>query len=67
MLQSWHGDDQAPTGRTAAVELLFQQSGVQRLPTLVTRADHMRLSVPVFGKLHPLSHDLAHYVIEREL
>jgi hypothetical protein len=49
------------------MEILFRQSGFQRVPTVVTRADHVRLSVPVFGKLHPLPHDLAHYVIEREL
>ncbi|HEV2236768.1 MAG TPA: hypothetical protein VGR57_08935 [Ktedonobacterales bacterium] len=49
------------------MEVLFRQSGFQRTPTVVTRADHVRLSVPVFGKVAPLPHDLSHYVIEREL
>jgi hypothetical protein len=49
------------------MEMLFRQSGVNRDVTLVTRSDGVRLSVPVFGKLDPIPHDLAHFVIEEEL
>jgi hypothetical protein len=35
--------------------------------TIVTRQDSVRLSVPVFGPLEPIPHDLAHYVVEKEL
>jgi hypothetical protein len=43
------------------MEIQFRESGVRRVPTIVSRADHVRLSVPVFGKLEPLPHVLAHY------
>jgi hypothetical protein len=49
------------------MDILFRRSVDGRQTTLVTRRDGVRLSVPVFGKLDPLPHDLAHYVIEQEL
>jgi hypothetical protein len=45
---------------------VWRSAGSQQA-TLATRRDGVRLSVPVFGKLDPLPHDLAHYVVEREL
>src|SRR5260221_5041868 len=48
------------------MERLFRPSGGTRDATLVTRSDGVRLSVPVFGKLDPLPHDLAHVVLEDE-
>jgi hypothetical protein len=47
--------------------MFFWQTGFDRKPTTVIRGDGVRLSVPVFGPLDPLPHDLAHSVIEREL
>jgi hypothetical protein len=49
------------------MDILFRQSGHHREATVVMRHDGVRLSVPVYGKLDPIPHDLAHYVIEREL
>lgn len=49
------------------MDILFRQSGHHREATVVLRHDGVRLSVPVYGKLEPIPHDLAHYVIEREL
>jgi hypothetical protein len=49
------------------MEIVFRQSASGREATLVTRDDGVRLSVPVYGKRDPLPHDLAHYVVEREL
>lgn len=49
------------------MDLLFIQSEHRRVETVVTRQDGVRLSVPVFGPLDPIPHDLAHYVIELEL
>ena len=49
------------------MDILFIQSGYPRVETIVTRQDGVRLSVPVFGPLDPIPHDLAHYVVEREL
>jgi hypothetical protein len=49
------------------MDILFIQSGHRRVETMVTRQDGVRLSVPVFGPLDPIPHDLAHYVIELEL
>jgi hypothetical protein len=34
---------------------------------VASRPDGVRLSIPVFGRLDPIPHDLAHFVIEREL
>jgi hypothetical protein len=49
------------------MDIHFIQSGYRRVGTIVTRQDGVRLSVPVFGPLEPIPHDLAHYVIELEL
>jgi hypothetical protein len=49
------------------MEIAFLTTGHRRAPSLVSRADGVRLSVPVFGPLEPIPHDLAHYVVEREL
>ena len=49
------------------MDILFIQSEHRRVETVVTRQDGVRLSVPVFGPLDPIPHDLAHYVIELEL
>lgn len=49
------------------MDILFIQSGHLRMATVVTRQDKVRISVPVYGPLEPLPHDLAHYVIEQEL
>lgn len=49
------------------MDIEFIQSGHQRAPSVVVRADGVRLSVPVFGPLQPIPHDLAHFVVEREL
>lgn len=49
------------------MEIVFIQSGHRREPSLVMRDDGVGLTVPVFGPLEPIPHDLAHYVIEREL
>ncbi len=49
------------------MDILFIQSEHRRMKTVVTRQDGMRLSIPVFGRLDPIPHDLAHYVIELEL
>ena len=49
------------------MDILFIQSGHRRVETVVTRQDGVRLSVPVFGPLDPIPHDMAHYVIELEL
>jgi hypothetical protein len=49
------------------MDIVFRQSGHRREATVVRRHDGVRLSVPVFGKLEPIPHDLAHYVVEREL
>lgn len=49
------------------MDIIFIRSGHLRAPTNVTRGDGVHLSVPVFGPLEPIPHDLAHYVIENEL
>jgi hypothetical protein len=49
------------------MDILFRKSASGRELSLATRADGVRLSVPVFGKLEPMPHDLAHYTIEREM
>jgi hypothetical protein len=49
------------------MDIWFTRSLDRRDPTLVMREDGVRLSVPVFGRLEPIPHDLAHYVVEHEL
>jgi hypothetical protein len=48
------------------MDICFMRSTDRRDQTIVTRQDGVRLSVPVYGPLEPLPHDLAHYVVERE-
>lgn len=49
------------------MEIVFIRSEHRRVPSVVTRGDGVRLSVPVFGPLEPMPHDLLHVVVEREL
>jgi hypothetical protein len=49
------------------MDILFRKSGFSREPSVASRSDGVRLSIPVFGRLDPIPHDLAHFVIEREL
>ncbi|HEY7349466.1 MAG TPA: hypothetical protein VH599_14215 [Ktedonobacterales bacterium] len=49
------------------MDIRFIQSQHHRIATVVTRKDGVRLSVPVYGPLDPIPHDLAHYVLELEL
>jgi hypothetical protein len=49
------------------MDILFRKSGFSREPSEASRSDGVRLSIPVFGRLDPIPHDLAHFVIEREL
>ena len=49
------------------MDIIFTRSRDRRDQTLATRQDGVRVYVPVFGKLDPIPHDLAHYVVEREL
>jgi hypothetical protein len=49
------------------MDICFIRSTNRQDQTIVTRQDGVRLSVPVFGPLEPIPHDLAHYVVEKEL
>jgi hypothetical protein len=49
------------------MDIVFTRSHDRRDQTAVVRQDGVRLRVPVFGKLDPIPHDLAHYVAECEL
>jgi hypothetical protein len=49
------------------MDIVFTRSHDRRDQTVVVRQDGVRLRVPVFGKLNPIPHDLAHYVAECEL
>lgn len=49
------------------MEIVFVRSEHRRVPSVVTRGDGVRLSVPVFGPLEPMPHDLVHFAVEREL
>jgi hypothetical protein len=49
------------------MDIVFRKSVFSREPSVATRSDGVRLSIPVFGRLDPIPHDLAHFVIEREL
>jgi hypothetical protein len=67
--QRWSA--QVPAGNSVdtelAMDILFRKSGFSREPSVATRSDGVRLSIPVFGRLDPIPHDLAHFVIELEL
>lgn len=49
------------------MEIVFIRSEHRRVPSVVTRGDGVRLSVPVFGPLEPMPHDLVHFAVERVL
>jgi hypothetical protein len=49
------------------MDILFRKSGFSREPSEAIRRDGVHLSIPVFGRLDPIPHDLAHFVIETEL
>ena len=49
------------------MDITFYRSRDRADQTIVTRQDGVRLSVPVYGPLDPIPHDLAHFVVEREL
>ena len=47
------------------MDIRFIRSNNRLDQPIVTRQDGVRLSVPVFGPLEPIPHDLAHYVVEK--
>jgi hypothetical protein len=49
------------------MDICFIRSTNRQDQTIVTRQDGMCLSVPIYGPLEPIPHDLAHFVIEMEL
>ncbi|HZU13261.1 MAG TPA: hypothetical protein VFB58_10520 [Chloroflexota bacterium] len=49
------------------MEILFTRVDHRDVRASVTRSDGVTLSVPVYGHLDPLPHDLAHYVVERHM
>lgn len=46
------------------MDIAFARSRDRRARTVATRADGVRLAVLVFGKLDPIPHDLAHFLVE---
>lgn len=46
------------------MDMAFARSRDRRARTVATRADGVRLAVLVFGKLDPIPHDLAHFLVE---
>jgi hypothetical protein len=49
------------------VTITFTKTGTSTYTTLARRADGVVLEVPSYDRTAPLPHDLAHYVVEREL
>jgi hypothetical protein len=49
------------------MEIKIEKLDARRSQAVVTRADKVTLRVPGFGPSQPLPHDLAHYVVEKEL
>jgi hypothetical protein len=49
------------------MEITFTRSGERTYTTLAHRDDGVLLQVPSYDRKFPLPHDLAHYVVEREL
>lgn len=49
------------------MDITFTRSNRRDPPAFVRRSDGVQLSIPVFGPLEPIPHDLAHYVVEREM
>jgi hypothetical protein len=50
-----------------AMNITFTRSGEHTYTTLALRDDGVMLAVPSFDRTFSLPHDLAHYVVEREL
>lgn len=51
----------------AAMDIRIERLDARRSQSVVTRNDKVTLRVPGFGPAQPLPHDLAHYVVEKEL
>jgi hypothetical protein len=49
------------------MHITFTRSNHRDTPALATRPDGVTVRIPVFGPLQPMPHDLAHYVVEREM
>ena len=49
------------------MEILFRRANERQSFAVVRRDDRVSLRVPGYGPALPLPHDLAHYVVEREL
>jgi hypothetical protein len=49
------------------MEITFTRSGERTYTTMAVRDDNVVLEVPSYDRTHLLPHDLAHYVVEREL
>jgi hypothetical protein len=49
------------------VRIILGRLDAKRYATVVERDDGVRLSVPGYGFMRPLPHDLAHYVVESVL
>lgn len=49
------------------MEITFTRSGEHTYTTVAVRDDGVVLEVPSYDRTHLLPHDLAHYVVEREL
>ncbi len=49
------------------MEIRIEKLDARRLQSVVTRDDKVTLRVPGYGPSQPLPHDLAHYVVEKEL
>ena len=49
------------------MEIRIEKLDVRRSQAVVTRDDKVTLRVAGYGPSQPLPHDLAHYVVEKEL
>jgi hypothetical protein len=49
------------------MDIKIEKLDARRLQSIVTRDDRVTLRVTGFGPSQPLPHDLAHYVVEKEL
>jgi hypothetical protein len=49
------------------MEITFTRTGGRRYATQAVRDDGVSVQVPSYDRTAPLPHDLAHYVVEREL
>ena len=50
-----------------AMNITFTRCGECTYTTMAVRDDGVTLEVPSYDRTSPLPHDLAHYVVEREL